>query len=83
MKPEINLSTSAVPEFLTKQEAAKFMACSIRSLDKFRQQDGLKAIKIGSIVRFERSALENFMRAHQTTNSKTDNFKMANGQEGK
>lgn len=51
-------------EFLTKQEAAAFLNCGVRSIDKWRQHAGLPSVRIGNFVRFERAALIEWMRKH-------------------
>lgn len=51
-------------EFLTKKEAAAFLNCGVRSIDKWRQQAGLQCVRVGNFVRFERAALVEWMRKH-------------------
>ena len=50
--------TSSEPDpYLTKKEAAKFLSCSVSTIDNYRRAGTLKRYNFGSSVRFKRSEL--------------------------
>ena len=52
-----------IQDFMTKEQVCKTLQISPRTLDLWRQRDGLPTVKIGHVCRFKREAvLEWFMR---------------------
>lgn len=43
--------------FLTREEVAKKLNCSLRKVDSMREKDGLPCIKIGGLVRIDEEQL--------------------------
>ena len=51
-----------IQDFLTKEQVCKVLQISPRTLDLWRQRDGLPTVKIGHVCRFKRAdVLEWFM----------------------
>lgn len=44
-------------DYLTKKEAAKFLSCSVSTIDNYRRAGVIKRHNVGSSVRFKRSEL--------------------------
>ena len=52
-----------IQDFLIKEQVCKMLQISPRTLDLWRQRDGLPTVKIGNVCRFKREdVLEWFMR---------------------
>lgn len=50
-------------ELLTKREAAAFMACSERTIDRWRMEERLPHVHVGGYIRFSREALMQWIRS--------------------
>ena len=51
---------------LTRIEAAEALAISPRKIDLLTASGDLKVVRIGRAVRFKRSALDEFINAHES-----------------
>lgn len=52
------------PPLLTKQEAAKFLRVSTRTIDRFRALGKLRAVKVGAKALFRESDLQTVVNKH-------------------
>lgn len=52
---------ASFPTLLTVQEVCERLKCSRSYVDKLRRTGGLRSLKLGSAVRFEPDALEEFL----------------------
>lgn len=51
-------------ELRTKQEAANYLKCSTRTIDRLRAQGLLRAVKVRGMVRFREQDLEALLKKH-------------------
>lgn len=57
---------TATAPLLTRQEAAKSLCQSVRTVDKLIDTGELPAVRIGRSVRVRQSAIEYFIEAHES-----------------
>lgn len=50
-------------ELLTKREAAIFMSCSERTIDRWRMEEQLPHVQVGGYIRFHREQLMAWLRS--------------------
>lgn len=60
--------TETTPQLLTKREAADFLRCSERSVDRYRADGMLRAVKLRGRTLFRLADLETLVRRHVENN---------------
>ncbi|MCB1096518.1 MAG: excisionase family DNA-binding protein [Verrucomicrobiae bacterium] len=50
-------------KFLSKSEIAKRLSVSLRTIDKWRDQHGMPAIQIGTVIRFDRESVDRWFNS--------------------
>lgn len=58
--------TPPPPRFLTRQEVADLLACSVDTVDRRIRDGRLRAVVDGRLVRIAQSDLDTYMRSHKT-----------------
>lgn len=57
-------------QYMKKRDVALMLKCSERTLDKWKAERGLPAIKIGQVVRYEREAVLTWFASQQKGNER-------------
>ncbi|WP_239642455.1 DNA-binding protein [Enterococcus faecalis] len=57
---ELQEERAALPRYMTKQQAAKYMGCSFNTLQKYIGL-GLKVCQVDSVVRLDKNDCDTFM----------------------
>lgn len=52
-------------EFLTIDDVADLLKCSVRTVNYLRTNDGLPCVKLGRLVRFSRDAVQAWLEERQ------------------
>lgn len=52
-------------DFLTVDDVADLLKCSVRTVNYLRTNDGLPCVKLGRLVRFSRDAVEAWLEERQ------------------
>lgn len=58
--------THAATRLLTREQGAKELTCSVRTIDKEIAAGNLAAVRIGRAVRIRPSAIELYIEAHES-----------------
>ena len=66
MKPTNEPPKMKLRVLLTREEVAKTLNCSLRTVDYFRKNGGLPCIKIGALVRFDEEQLVKWLDDKKT-----------------